>query len=171
MVAYCLSCPDEVIACCQVKTALDVLVLVQIRVLTRGAYLFTVPVESRDGDAQMMGGSLATPWDQVGVDRLEALLDKSTKDATLLLRKWLHEALRQEKLPVPGKARLGAMTPGELASLRTALSSKPDMAIRHLGLLQVFISQSCVESIRNHRTHCQELMRRMGSVADCHCRL
>jgi hypothetical protein len=86
-----------------------------------------------------MGGSLATPWDQFGLFSLEALLDKSTKDATLMLRKWFHEALRQERQPVPAKARLGAMTTAELASLQAALSAKPDMTIRHLDLLQVII--------------------------------
>lgn len=84
-----------------------------------------------------MGGSLAAPWDQFGLFSLESMLDKSTKDATLMLRKWFHEALRSEKQPIPAKARLGAMTSAELASLQTALSSKPDMTIRQLDLLQV----------------------------------
>lgn len=98
-----------------------------------------VAVLSSVGKVQVMGGSLAAPWDQLGADRLDALLDKSTKDATVLLRKWLHEALRKEKLLIPGRTRLGAMTPAELASLRVALSSKPDTMIRHLGLLQVYM--------------------------------
>lgn len=87
--------------------------------------------------AHVMGGSLATPWNQFGLFSLEALLDKSTKDATLMLRKWLHEALRHEGQPVPAKARLGAMNSAELASLQAALLAKPDMTIRHLDLLQV----------------------------------
>jgi len=91
----------------------------------------------REDKAQVMGGSLAAPWDQFGLFSLESLLDKSTKDATLILRKWFHEALRYEKQPIPAKARLGAMTSSELASLQTAMSSKPDMTIRHLDLLQV----------------------------------
>lgn len=84
-----------------------------------------------------MGGSLAASWDQFGLFSLESMLDKSTKDASLMLRKWFHEALRSEKQSIPAKARLGAMTSAELASLQTALSAKPDMTIRHLDLLQV----------------------------------
>lgn len=92
---------------------------------------------AEDDIGQMMGGSLAISWDRLGLFSLENMLDKSTKDATLMIRKWFHEALRQEKQPVPVRARLGAMTPGELASLQAALSAKPDMTIRHVDLLQV----------------------------------
>lgn len=83
-----------------------------------------------------MGGSLAAPWNQLGLFTLDSMLDKSTKDATLMLRKWFHEALRHEKQPVPAKARLGAMTSAELTSLQTAMAAKPDMTLRHLDLLQ-----------------------------------
>lgn len=93
-----------------------------------------------------MGGSLAISWDRLGLFSLENMLDKSTKDATLMIRKWFHEALRQEKQPVPVRARLGAMTPGELASLQAALSAKPDMTIRHVDLLQVNFS-TCSDRI------------------------
>ncbi|KAG0568011.1 hypothetical protein KC19_7G179400 [Ceratodon purpureus] len=92
---------------------------------------------AEEDKAHVMGGSLATSWDQFGLFNLEALLDKSTKDATLMLRKWFHEALRHERQPVPAKARLGAMTSAELASLQAALSAKPDTTIRQLDLLQV----------------------------------
>jgi hypothetical protein len=94
-------------------------------------------VEGKNAGVEVMGGSLAVPWDQLGVDRVNSLLEKSTKDGTLLLRKWLHEAWRLEKQTIRGKGRLGTMTLTELASLRTGLASKPDMALRHLSLLQV----------------------------------
>lgn len=92
---------------------------------------------SEEDKAQVMGGSLAAPWNQLWLFTLDSMLDKSTKDATLMLRKWFHEALRHEKQPVPAKARLGAMTSAELTSLQTAMAAKPDMTLRHLDLLQV----------------------------------
>ncbi|CAM6014712.1 unnamed protein product [Sphagnum balticum] len=106
-------------------------------------------VEGKTAGVEVMGGSLAVPWDQLGVDRVNSLLEKSTKDGTVLLRKWLHEAWRLEKQTIRGKGRLGTMTLTELASLRTGLASKPDMALRHLSLLQV--AQAVEEALSTAR--------------------
>ncbi len=90
-------------------------------------------VEGKTVGVEVMGGSLAVPWDQLSVDRVNSLLEKSTKDGTLLLRKWLHEAWRLEKQTIQGKVSRGTLTLTELASLQTGLDSKPDMALHHLS--------------------------------------
>ncbi|CAM6109519.1 unnamed protein product [Calypogeia fissa] len=87
--------------------------------------------------ANLLGGSLSTSWDRRGSEYVETLVEKRTKDSMLLIRKWLQEALRQEKVNVPGKGRLGAVSINELRSLRRALSENPGMALRHLTLIQV----------------------------------
>ncbi|KAG6552592.1 hypothetical protein Mapa_005792 [Marchantia paleacea] len=85
----------------------------------------------------LYGGSLSTSWDRRGSDFLETLIGKRTKDSVLQIRKWLQEALRQEKIDVSGKGRLGVISVNELKSLRRALAEKPEVAMRHTTLIQL----------------------------------
>ncbi|KAH9318894.1 hypothetical protein KI387_020663 [Taxus chinensis] len=80
-------------------------------------------------------GSLSSFRNHQGVHCLEALLDKRTKDGALLIKKWLQEALRQEKVTI--RNRLGGVTASELRSLVNALSSNPAMIMRNRGIIQL----------------------------------
>lgn len=82
-----------------------------------------------------MYGSLASSGSCNDVHCLEALLDRRTKDGTLLIKKWLQEALRQEKVSI--RTRLGAVTASELCSLINALASNPASVMRNRGIIQL----------------------------------
>eukprot|EP01018_Ginkgo_biloba_P008783 Gb_27832 [translate_table: standard] len=94
-------------------------------------------MEKRCSQFDPMYGSLASSGNHQGVHCLEALLDKRTKDGSLLIKKWLQEALHYEKVSISGKNRLGAVTSSELHSLVNALASNPAMIMRNRGIIQL----------------------------------
>ncbi|KAJ7549057.1 hypothetical protein O6H91_07G038400 [Diphasiastrum complanatum] len=85
----------------------------------------------------LLGGSLSCAWEFNAFDRLDLLFGKGAKDGAMLIRKWLQDAVRQEKLDLPRKTRLGAVTVSELQSLVKALSAVPKAAIRNMTLIQI----------------------------------
>lgn len=82
-----------------------------------------------------MYGSLASSGSCNDVHCLEALLERRTKDGTLLIKKWLQEALRQEKVSM--RSRLGAVTASDLRSFINALASNPASIMRNRGIIQL----------------------------------
>ncbi|KAL3692631.1 hypothetical protein R1sor_006282 [Riccia sorocarpa] len=88
-------------------------------------------------NSELWGGSLSSSWDKRGYEYLETLVGKRTKESLLQIRKWLQEALRQEKSEGSGKGRLSAVSVNELKLLRRALSEKPEVAMRHTALIQL----------------------------------
>lgn len=72
-----------------------------------------------------MGLSLFHPEDRRWLGWLKQLWPKPHKDVLLLLRKWLKEALRAEKI-TPGRSKLtAAVQAPELRSLAGYLMSQP----------------------------------------------
>eukprot|EP00249_Psilotum_nudum_P022712 c28618_g1_i1 orf=227-2896(+) len=84
-----------------------------------------------------MGGSLFDSVDSLQLEHLETLFGKRTKESALMIRKWLHDALRQEKISLPGRGRVGVVTSDELHSLWKKLASRLDCALRHSELIQL----------------------------------
>ncbi|XP_057866569.1 sec1 family domain-containing protein MIP3 isoform X2 [Cryptomeria japonica] len=82
-----------------------------------------------------MYGTLSSFRNHQGLHCLEALLDKHTKDGALLIKKWLQEALRQEKVSI--RNRLGGVTASELRTMVNALATNPAMIMRNRGIIQL----------------------------------
>lgn len=74
------------------------------------------------------------PDERRGVAMAEALVQRRGRDAALVLRKWLKDALRAEKLVPPQRSR-AAVTPAELAALSRALLEQPGTAMRQRAAL------------------------------------
>jgi hypothetical protein len=76
-----------------------------------------------------MGICLFHPEDRRWLGWLQQLWPKPHKDVLLLLRKWLKEALRAEKI-TPGRSRLTAtVTAAELANLAGCLMSNTGVVV------------------------------------------
>lgn len=73
-----------------------------------------------------LGLSLFHPADRRWLGWLQQLWPKRGKDALLLLRKWLKEALRQERITPGQRSRLSSVvSPAELAGLAQCLMASP----------------------------------------------
>ncbi|XP_030538670.1 sec1 family domain-containing protein MIP3 [Rhodamnia argentea] len=84
-----------------------------------------------------LNGSLVSIETFRGTPFLEALLDRRTKDGTILIKKWLQESLRRENISVNIKIRPGYATKSELLSMIKALSKSQSSLIRNKGLIQL----------------------------------
>lgn len=83
-----------------------------------------------------MGLSLFHPEDRRWLGWLAQLWPKPHKDVLLLLRKWLKEALRAEKI-TPGRTKLTAtVSAAELHSLATYLITQPGGAAWVVGCVK-----------------------------------
>ena len=82
-----------------------------------------------------MYGSLASSGSCNDVHCLEALLERQTKYGTLLIKKWLQEAIRQEKDSI--RSCLGAVIASDLRSFMNALTSNPTSIMRNRGIIQL----------------------------------
>jgi len=68
--------------------------------------------------------ALRAPFDARARAALGSLLARSDRDAALLLRRWLKEALRAEGVPPPVRAKAGAAAAGELRAYAEALAGR-----------------------------------------------
>jgi hypothetical protein len=75
-----------------------------------------------------MGLSLFHPEDGRWLAWLAQLWPKPQKDVLLLLRKWLKEALRAERITPPRTKLTPLVSGGELTSLATCLMGSPGEA-------------------------------------------
>ncbi|KAL6007542.1 hypothetical protein ACLOJK_033040 [Asimina triloba] len=75
-----------------------------------------------------------------GAQYLEAILDRNTKDGALLIRKWLQETLRKEKIPFAMKLRTGFATASELHAMVKLLTSNQESLVRNKGIIQLAIA-------------------------------
>ncbi|PIA37861.1 hypothetical protein AQUCO_02900006v1 [Aquilegia coerulea] len=87
-------------------------------------------------DSGILSGSLVSTEHYQGTQYSEALLYRRTKDGTLLIKKWLEEILRREKLTVPMKSRSRNPTTAELQSMITSLSKDQSSLMRNKGIIQ-----------------------------------
>lgn len=94
-------------------------------------------VESIGLSLEPLNGSLVSIETFRGTPFLEALLDRRTKDGTVLMKKWLQESLRRENVNANVKIRPGYATKSELLPMIKALSKSESSLIRNKGLIQL----------------------------------
>ncbi|KAI6675619.1 hypothetical protein NL676_003525 [Syzygium grande] len=86
---------------------------------------------------QPPNGSLVSIETFCGTPFLEALLDRRTKDGTVLIKKWLQESLHRENVSTNVKIRPGYATKSELLPMMKALSKSESSLIRNKGPIQL----------------------------------
>eukprot|EP00798_Chlamydomonas_sp_ICE-L_P013375 gene13375-19220_t len=88
------------------------------------------------------GMEVFNPSDQSCCQRIEMMLQRRQKDALLLLRKWLKEGLRHEKIQPSVRSKAGSVQAAELAGLAQDLMAAPGPCIRHKGTIALAIAAS-----------------------------
>lgn len=88
-------------------------------------------------EMELLSGSFVSTENFRGTPYLEAILDRKTKDGTILLKKWLQEAIRRENITVNVKTRPGFVTKLELQSLIKALAKNQSSLVRNRGIIQL----------------------------------
>ncbi|XP_021823012.1 sec1 family domain-containing protein MIP3 [Prunus avium] len=86
---------------------------------------------------ELFSGSFVSTENFRGTPYLEAILDRRTKDGTILVKKWLQEALRREKITVNVKSRPGFATKSELQPMVKALAKTQSSLLRNKGIIQL----------------------------------
>ncbi|KAJ1441851.1 Sec1 family domain-containing protein 2 [Sesbania bispinosa] len=100
-------------------------------------------------DVEIITGSFVSSENFRGTSFLEAILDRRTKDAALLVKKWLQETLRRENVTVNVKSRPGLVTKPELQAMIKALTrSQSSFAVKLLSVVlekpvKVLTAQIC----------------------------
>lgn len=88
-------------------------------------------------DVDILTGSLVSSESFRGMPFLEALLDRKTKDGTLLVKKWLQETLRRDSVTVNVKSRPGLVTKPELQAMIKELARSQSSLMRNKGIIQL----------------------------------
>lgn len=92
---------------------------------------------SISSDAEVLSGSFVSTDNFHGTPYLEALLDRKTKDGTMLIKKWLLETLRKENLSGKLKVRPGFPSRSDLRTMIKALVKSQSSLIRNKGIIQI----------------------------------
>lgn len=93
--------------------------------------------KSSDSIQHTFDGSFMAAESFHGTPYLEAVLGRHMKDGTLLVKKWLQEALRKENISVNVKARSGFATKSELEPMIKALATSDSSFLRNKGIIQL----------------------------------
>ncbi|KAM7259648.1 hypothetical protein ACFE04_015389 [Oxalis oulophora] len=86
---------------------------------------------------EIFDGSLVSSENFRGTPYLEAILDRKTKDGSIIVKKWLQESLHRENITVNVRSRAGAATKLELQSMIRALNKSQSSLIRNKGVIQI----------------------------------
>ena len=86
---------------------------------------------------ELLNGSLVATECFRGTPYLEAMIERRTKDGSVLVKKWLQEALRRENISVNVRARPGYATKPELQAMVKALSQNQSSLLRNKGIIQL----------------------------------
>nr|AAD21736.1 unknown protein [Arabidopsis thaliana]AAM15390.1 unknown protein [Arabidopsis thaliana] len=86
---------------------------------------------------ELLNGSLVATECFRGTPYLEAMIDRKTKDGSVLVKKWLQEALRRENISVNVRARPGYATKPELQAMIKALSQSQSSLLKNKGIIQL----------------------------------
>lgn len=92
----------------------------------------------------LLSGSLVSTESFNGAPLLESILDRRTKDGTLLIKKWLQETLRNEKISVNPKTEPGL----ELLLMIRAIAKNQTSYMRNKGIIQLAAATSYAMSER-----------------------
>ncbi|XP_010506107.1 PREDICTED: sec1 family domain-containing protein MIP3 isoform X3 [Camelina sativa] len=86
---------------------------------------------------ELLNGSLVATECFRGTPYLEAMIDRKTKDGSVLVKKWLQEALRRENISVNVRARPGYATKPELQAMIRALSQSQSSLLKNKGIIHL----------------------------------
>ncbi|KFK37119.1 hypothetical protein AALP_AA4G215300 [Arabis alpina] len=86
---------------------------------------------------ELLNGSLVATECFRGTPYLEAMIDRRTKDGSVLVKKWLQEALRRENISVNVRSRPGYATKPELQAMIKALSQSQSSLLENKGIIQL----------------------------------
>ncbi|KAK3007985.1 hypothetical protein RJ639_013761 [Escallonia herrerae] len=86
---------------------------------------------------EILKGSFVSSENFHGTPYLEALLDRRTKDGTILVQKWLQEAIRQENISVNATIRPGYASKAELQAMVKALAKSQSSFMKNKGIIQL----------------------------------
>ncbi|XP_077224137.1 vesicle docking protein isoform X3 [Tasmannia lanceolata] len=95
---------------------------------------------SLHSDFNLLSGSFVATENYQGVHYLEAIFDRKTKDGALLVKKWLQETLRREKLTLNRKYRPNSAIASELHSMVKMLASNQTTLMRNKGIIQFAVA-------------------------------
>ncbi|KAJ4729648.1 Sec1 family domain-containing protein MIP3 [Melia azedarach] len=93
--------------------------------------------KSLSSEIQLLTGSFVSTEHFRGTPYMEALLDRRTKDAAVLIKKWLQETLHRENLTVNVRSRPGSATKAELKPMIKALAENQSSLVRNRGIIQL----------------------------------
>lgn len=88
-------------------------------------------------EMELLSGSFVSTENFRGTPYLEAILERKAKEGTILLKKWLQEAIRRENINVNVKMRPGFATKSELQSLIKGLAKNQSSLVRNKGIIQL----------------------------------
>ncbi|KAK2981352.1 hypothetical protein RJ640_013143, partial [Escallonia rubra] len=86
---------------------------------------------------EILKGSFVSSENFHGTPYLEALLDRRTKDGTVLIQKWLQETIRQENISVNATIRPGYASKAELQAMVKALAKSQSSFMKNKGIIQL----------------------------------
>lgn len=98
---------------------------------------------SISSDGEVLSGSFVSTDNFNGTPYLEALLDRKTKDGTMLIKKWLLETLRKENVSGSVKVRPGFPSRSDLRNMIKALVKSQSSLIRNKGIIQLAAATLC----------------------------
>lgn len=100
--------------------------------------LVTLPLQLIPCHAQLAkqllpryGLEVFQPWDNWLRQALAQLMGKKGRDAAFFIRKWLKDALRQEKIQPPVRSKMGSITAAELSAYTEALIRAGKILLYH----------------------------------------
>lgn len=93
--------------------------------------------EPLHSEVELLNGSFVSTDNFRGTPYLEAILDRRTKDGSILVKRWLQEAIRRENLTVNVKSRPGLATKPELQAMIKALAKSQSSLVRNKGIIQL----------------------------------
>ncbi|KAK9143479.1 hypothetical protein Syun_012879 [Stephania yunnanensis] len=88
-------------------------------------------------DEGLLFGSFVSTDNYQGTKYMEALLDRRMKEGALLIKKWLEEVLRREKISTNVGMRAGSVRAAELRTMVSALSKDQSCIMRNKGIIQL----------------------------------
>ena len=93
--------------------------------------------KSPQPETELLNGSFVAMENFHGTPYLETMLDRRMKDGTILVKKWLQETLRREKMAVSVKTRPGFATKSDLQPMIKALTKSQSSFLRNKGIIQL----------------------------------
>lgn len=91
----------------------------------------------RHSESDILRGSFVSAEKFDRTPYLEAILERRTKDGAILIKKWLQESLRREKISPDMKIRPGFPSNSELQALVKPLAKRQSSLVRNKGIIQL----------------------------------